>query len=205
MDCRHFRHQHLAYLDDTLPGDVMREARQHLLACASCAAHDTRIRRSLMLAHNHLPQLEPSPDFRARLDARLAGCAAECRGAAPDAVVVIEAEAFAVSGDFGQEGRWRSRTAWLAMAASVAVVSVVSLARSRAVIAEPELSPVLASAPHLPALQPLTPRLSTPRAPTPLLLPALDATGALRSPPGSAGMPSAFLLVGASERALFVR
>ena len=73
MDCTHFRRQHLAYLDDTLPGDLMAAAQRHLLLCDACAAHDTRIRRALMVARSLAP-VSPRADFRARLDARLAEC-----------------------------------------------------------------------------------------------------------------------------------
>lgn len=52
------------------------EMREHLRNCSECARHDTRIRRSLMLVRN-LPCIEPSPDFRARLDARLRAVALE--------------------------------------------------------------------------------------------------------------------------------
>lgn len=76
MDCSRFRRQHLAYLDDTLPGDQMAAAQCHLLQCAACAAHDTRIRRSLMVARS-LPPISPSATFRGRLDARLAECRSE--------------------------------------------------------------------------------------------------------------------------------
>lgn len=76
MDCNHFRKHHLAYLDDTLPGDLMAQAQRHVLQCHGCAAHDTLVRRSLMLAHS-LPSLEPSAEFQARLRARLAECRAE--------------------------------------------------------------------------------------------------------------------------------
>jgi anti-sigma factor RsiW len=70
MDCRSFRKQHLAYLDDTLPGNVMAEAQRHIMTCDSCAAHDTMVRRSLMLVHN-LSSIEPSAEFRTRMQARL--------------------------------------------------------------------------------------------------------------------------------------
>jgi hypothetical protein len=73
MDCRSFRKQHLAYLDDTLPGDLMSAAQRHVLACDGCAAHDTLVRRSLMMARS-LPTIEPSSDFQARLRSRLATC-----------------------------------------------------------------------------------------------------------------------------------
>jgi hypothetical protein len=70
MDCRTFRKHHLAYLDDTLPGEQIAAAERHVFECAGCAAHDTAVRRSLMLARN-LPPIEISADFAARLAARL--------------------------------------------------------------------------------------------------------------------------------------
>lgn len=73
MDCRSFRKQHLAYLDDTLPGDSMSAAQRHVMACDGCAAHDTLVRRSLMMARS-LPTIEPSSDFQERLRSRLASC-----------------------------------------------------------------------------------------------------------------------------------
>ncbi len=44
--------------------------RQHMRACPPCAHHDAIVRRSLMLVRS-LPTIEPSPDFQARLEARL--------------------------------------------------------------------------------------------------------------------------------------
>lgn len=76
MDCREFRKQHFAYLDDTLPGDEMSAALRHVMACDSCAAHDSMVRRSLMLVRN-MRVIEPSADFRQRMQARLAETRAE--------------------------------------------------------------------------------------------------------------------------------
>jgi hypothetical protein len=73
MDCKHFRKHHLAYLDDTLPGELMASAQHHVMVCDGCAAHDTLVRRSLMVARS-LPTLEPSSDFQEKLRARLAAC-----------------------------------------------------------------------------------------------------------------------------------
>ncbi len=80
MDCTDFRRHHLAYVDDTLPGDVLVAAERHRVECATCGAHDTLVRRSLLIARN-LPSIEPSADFSARLEARLR----EVREAGPDA------------------------------------------------------------------------------------------------------------------------
>ena len=44
--------------------------RMHMRECPVCARHDMVVRRSLMLVKS-LPTIETSPDFRARLDARL--------------------------------------------------------------------------------------------------------------------------------------
>lgn len=80
MDCKSFRRQHLAYLDDTLPGDDMASAQHHVMRCDGCAAHDTLVRRSLMVARS-LPMVELSVDFQAKLRARLAECRNEDRRA----------------------------------------------------------------------------------------------------------------------------
>ena len=71
MNCREFRHKHDAYVDDTLSGVDIEAMKRHLRFCAQCAALDTRIRRSLLLAHN-LPTIEPSAAFAERLQMRLA-------------------------------------------------------------------------------------------------------------------------------------
>ncbi len=71
MDCRGFRKQHLAFVDDTLPGvDVVR-MQLHLAECVECERWDQRVRKSLFMARNHLDSIEPSAQFRARLLARL--------------------------------------------------------------------------------------------------------------------------------------
>ena len=51
----------------------MSEAQRHVLACNACAAHDTLVRRSLMIARS-MPSIEPSAAFQHRLRARLAAC-----------------------------------------------------------------------------------------------------------------------------------
>lgn len=78
MDCREFRKQHFAYLDDTLPGDTMAMSQRHVIACDSCAAHDSMVRRSLMLVRN-MSVIEPSAAFRERMQARLDETRAQVR------------------------------------------------------------------------------------------------------------------------------
>jgi anti-sigma factor RsiW len=70
MDCREFCDQHVAYVDDTLAGIELVRMQRHMAECDSCAKHDAKIRRSLLLFRN-LPPIQPSPDFSERLEARL--------------------------------------------------------------------------------------------------------------------------------------
>jgi hypothetical protein len=70
MDCREFRDKHVGFVDDLLPAVEMDAMQQHLVVCSRCSRHNTAIRRSLMLVRS-LPSIEPSPDFIARLNARL--------------------------------------------------------------------------------------------------------------------------------------
>ena len=79
MNCREFRRKHDAYVDDTLSGADIEGMRHHLRFCAVCAQLDTRVRRALMLAHN-LPMIHPSPEFSARLQARLLDERARAQG-----------------------------------------------------------------------------------------------------------------------------
>ena len=70
MDCREFRDNHSSYIDQRLSGDEEAEMRRHAQECVRCARHDSSVRRSLILVRS-LPSIEPSPDFQARLNARL--------------------------------------------------------------------------------------------------------------------------------------
>jgi anti-sigma factor RsiW len=76
MDCREFCNQHLAFVDDTLPGIELVRMQRHIAECESCAKHDAKIRRALLLFRNISP-IEPSADFSRRLEARLRECHTE--------------------------------------------------------------------------------------------------------------------------------
>ncbi len=71
MDCRIFRKNHAAFVDDTLPAVDIVAGQRHLLECEECARYDTTVRRALMVFRN-LPTIQPSADFSERLSARLA-------------------------------------------------------------------------------------------------------------------------------------
>src|SRR5881392_1143986 len=70
VDCKQFREQHALFVDLRCSAIEENEMRQHLRRCPGCARHDMIVRRSLMLVKS-LPTIEPSPDFQARLEARL--------------------------------------------------------------------------------------------------------------------------------------
>jgi anti-sigma factor RsiW len=70
MHCGAFRDRHAAYIDDALDDATLDAVRGHLADCRACAEHDTAVRRALVLFRN-LPTIQPSPDFSARLQARL--------------------------------------------------------------------------------------------------------------------------------------
>ena len=70
MDCRTFRRNHCAYIDDTLPGVDLVAMEAHRAECAACGDYDARVRRSLLVVRN-LPPIEVSADFSERLYQRL--------------------------------------------------------------------------------------------------------------------------------------
>src|SRR5688572_3266127 len=70
MDCRQFRENHCAFVDDTLPGIELVGMQVHLTECEPCAKHDAIVRRSLMLFRS-LPTIQPSSHFAERLEQRL--------------------------------------------------------------------------------------------------------------------------------------
>ena len=70
MDCREFRENHFAFVDDTLPGVELIGMQMHLTECEECSRHDATVRRSLMLFRS-LPRIEPSADFAEKLERKL--------------------------------------------------------------------------------------------------------------------------------------
>jgi hypothetical protein len=76
MDCREFCEKHVAFVDDTVAGIELVRMQRHIAECESCAKHDARIRRALLLFRN-LPSIEPSAGFSERLDERIRR---ECEG-----------------------------------------------------------------------------------------------------------------------------
>ena len=135
MDCRDFQENHFAFVDDTLPGIELVGMQMHMLECEKCAKQDASVRRSLMLFRNLAP-IEPSADFSARLNQKLALAIAEDASAA-------------------RSGRSRK------FAAAVAVTSVVMLGYIGVSLRQVDFPqdiifpPVVASIPE-PATSPVT-------------------------------------------------
>lgn len=153
MDCRAFRKHHLAYLDDTLPGDLLVSAECHVIECAACARHDTAVRRSLLLARNLAP-IEPSADFEARLAARLrAECGTRARGG------MATGASAPVGGLLGRALVGRTRTAAVAAGLLLATYAAGSsldwgaepaaLRHPPVLATRPEPEPVLTALPDL--------------------------------------------------------
>lgn len=72
MDCREFRRNHVAFVDDLLPGIDLVRMQRHVIECGRCSHHDTMVRRALLVVRN-LPRIEPSPGFSERLHTRIHG------------------------------------------------------------------------------------------------------------------------------------
>ena len=72
MLCKEFLERHSDYRDGlvTSPRDLRRFTR-HIAHCASCRRYDATVRQAVQVLHSASP-ITPSPDFRQRLDARLA-------------------------------------------------------------------------------------------------------------------------------------
>lgn len=105
MDCKHFRDNHFAFVDDTLPGIELVGMQMHLNDCESCAKHDATVRRSLMLFRS-LPAIQPSPGFSERLEqklkaARLADTAAAHAGRSRTFAAAIAVSSLVMLGYIG--------------------------------------------------------------------------------------------------------
>lgn len=114
--------------------------REHLEACPACSAWDHRVRRSLLVARNHLRTIEPSEDFHRRLASRLA---AERQNAA-----------------WSHGARREPMFRWGSAAVVAAVVMVVGAA-AMSLTAAPDAGiatlPTVVSAPPLAEVQPPLP------------------------------------------------
>jgi hypothetical protein len=72
MTCPEFLERYTEYRDGlvTAPRELRRFQR-HLVQCVACCEYDAALRRAVSALHD-VPTIQPSADFRRRLDARLA-------------------------------------------------------------------------------------------------------------------------------------
>lgn len=72
MHCREFLERHSDFRDGLITSSRdMRRFARHLVHCATCRRYDATIRQAVQALHaSHA--ITPSPDFRQRLDARIA-------------------------------------------------------------------------------------------------------------------------------------
>ena len=136
MDCREFLDNHALFVDLRCSAIEERAFQQHAAECPECAHHDAMVRRSLLLVKS-LPVIEPSPDFRARLDARL-------KQVQPEVVAPRPRMPF---------------SAYASMAAAAVIVTVIAanwMNRGDDVI---RMAPVVATLPEPEPSQALTPAL----------------------------------------------
>ena len=137
MDCREFRDQHALFIDLRCSALEENEMREHMRRCPKCSRHDTVVRRSLMLVRS-LPTIEPSPDFRARLEARLRS----------------------VSPELAPRPLRLSYPAFFALAASVVFLAYLAAdAVRRSTPTEIRMAPVIASVPEFEPSPVATPAL----------------------------------------------
>jgi hypothetical protein len=127
MDCREFRNKHALYVDVMCSALEENEMREHTRRCPKCSRHDMLVRRSLILVKS-LPDIQPSPDFQARLEARL--------HASPIFVESVTR-------------RWSSSLKYAAMAAGIAFMGYLAVDTMGAPPSPIRMAPVVATLPEL--------------------------------------------------------
>lgn len=156
MDCRQFRKQHAHFIDDTLSGVATWAMREHLTQCEECAKLDSQLRRALVLVRNS-PALEPSPEFRQRLAARLAAERLAGSRAAPRSVWARRAPRLAAAGVLVAIGVTASARMYVRSLPEVSLVSAPVVVSPPALPSEPVAAPavfatVASSLPVYPAM-----------------------------------------------------
>lgn len=78
MECPEFLEEFSEYYDGLAPEPVVQEMERHLASCPRCRRYARTVAEGAALLRA-IPPLEPSPDFRARLESRLALALTESR------------------------------------------------------------------------------------------------------------------------------
>lgn len=143
MDCRQFWENHLAFVDDTLPGIDLVGMQMHLTECEHCAKHDANVRRSLMLFRN-LPLIQLSSDFAVRLEkelnlARIADAAAAQSGRSRRLAATVAITSTLILGYIGVSLRHVDSARDITFPPVVAIAPVSELAPSTMTSPAPEM------------------------------------------------------------------
>jgi hypothetical protein len=120
MDCRTFRAQHGLWIDGGLAPRHAERLLAHVGECEACAHFDAMVRRALLVARNAAP-MRCSPDFAARLRARLDD--ADVREATPSDLEIVPGVADRPSFVFAAQ----VPPSWRLAAAAVLVIGVGAL------------------------------------------------------------------------------
>jgi anti-sigma factor RsiW len=142
MDCREFCEKHVAFVDDTLAGIELVRMQRHIAECESCAKHDARIRRALLLFRN-LPSIEPSAGFSERLDERIRR---ECEGGDILAMTQRNLRRGAIAATLASAAMLGYIATTLSHSESPRAVLMPPVVAS---IPEPELTPITTSTPAI--------------------------------------------------------
>jgi hypothetical protein len=109
MDCRTFLARYSEFLDEADSPAELAALRMHVETCASCSRYDRVMRQGLALARA-MPAVQPSEDFRFRLEHRLLhehdASRGEARGVAGGAAVSLALAGLLAVAAFGPLLRW---------------------------------------------------------------------------------------------------
>jgi hypothetical protein len=140
MDCGTFRENHGALIDRSVSDGDLVAMQRHVQECPACAAHDTTVRRALLLFRN-MPAIEPSPDFSVRLHERLRDVRSEAgrsrdvyRGPGIGVFAGLAAGVVAAGYLFVATSTWVPAPGTLAMAPVVAVAPAIDPAADQATV-----------------------------------------------------------------------
>ena len=126
VDCAQFFEEYSAFRDDRLEAGRREEIATHLRHCPACARYHHVVEGGVEVVRS-IPPLEPSSDFMARLEGRIR--AEEANGVL-----------------FGRSGSGAPMVMTVAIAATLAAIAWMPIARPRAAVHS--LPPVVAHAPY---------------------------------------------------------
>jgi hypothetical protein len=164
MDCRTFRTQHGLWIDGGLAPRHAERLLAHVGECEACAHFDAMVRRALLVARNAAP-MRCSPDFAARLRARLDD--ADVRRTTPSDLEIVPGVAERPAFAFGVP----MTPAWRLAAAAVLVIGGGALTLDARRAAERASTAAIAPDGTRPVASPVSGWASVTGGPAPALVP----------------------------------